>query len=248
LDWVALPLVQDEVNEGTETAAFELSLDGSTNAPVRLEVSILDDLNPGEVGFVSQRFQISEGSTNGYAQVRLWRTLNTRDAATVNYRLEGTPAALAVLGGATNRVATFQPGESQCFERIPLVNDTEVQGTRLITLTVESGSGGLTLMKGYESAVLTVADDETAGDASPLVIADASAEDGRRGVQLSTTVPRGYQARLEYSDNGIAGPWQLYWIFEGADTERMTFNSYDASAMRMFRILPPEPLDFTFPW
>jgi hypothetical protein len=80
------------------------------------------------------------------------------------------------------------------------------------------------------------------------VIADASAEDGRRGVQLSTTVPRGYQARLEYSDNGIAGPWQLYWIFEGADTERMTFNSYDASAMRMFRILPPEPLDFTFPW
>ena len=65
---------------------------------------------------------------------------------------------------------------------------------------------------------------------------------------LSTMVPRGYQVRLEYSDAGVGGPWQLYWILEGADVERIVFNRFDASVMRMFRILPPEPLNMTLPW
>jgi hypothetical protein len=53
---------------------------------------------------------------------------------------------------------------------------------------------------------------------------------------------------LESSDTGAAGPWRPYWLFEGADTERYAFDSFDASVMRMYRILPPKPLDMTFPW
>ena len=248
MNWLPLPTILDEVNEGTETAVFELSIDGSTNAPARMEVSLLDDLNPGEVGFVSPRFQINEGSANGYAQIRLWRTLNTRQAATVTYRLEGPASALAVLGGQTNRTATFEPGQSQVFVQIPLVNNTEAQGSQDVTLTLEPIEGGLKLMKGYESTVLTLADDEASSPAEPLGISEYDAGGGQRGVMLSTRVARGYQVRLERSDAGAAGPWQPYWIFEGADTERYAFDSYDASVMRMYRILPPEPLDFTFPW
>ena len=248
MNWVQLPLIQDEENEGTETALFDLSIDGSTNAPVRMEVTILDDLTTGEVGFISPRFQINEGSTNGYVEIRMWRTLNTRNAATVTYRLEGSAAALAVLGGQTNRIAVFQPGDSQVFIRIPLVNNTEAQGTQDITLTIETSDDGMKIMKGFESTVLTLADDETLPPPSGLSISVSTNDTGERGVQLSTQVPRGYQIRLEYSDNGVAGPWQLYWIFEGADTERYAFNTFDASVMRMFRILPPEPLNMTFPW
>lgn len=246
--WLPIPTILDEVNEGDETAVFELSIVGSTNAPVRVEVTILEDSNPGEVGFVSTRFQINEGSTYGYAQIRLWRTLNTRQAATVSYRLDGPAAALAVLGGQTRRTATFQPGDSQVFVQIPLVNDTTAQGTQDVTLTLEPADGGLKLMKGFESSVLTVADDETPGASAPLSISEYAAQDGRRGVALTTTVPRGYQVRLEYSDAGAAGPWQPYWTFEGSDVERTAFDSFDASVMRMYRILPPEPLDFTYPW
>lgn len=248
MNWLPLPTILDEINEGTETALFELSIDGSTNAPVRMEVSLLDDLNPGEVGFVSPRFQINEGSTNGYVQIRLWRTLNTRQAATVTYRLEGPAAALAVLGGQTNRTATFGPGESQIFVQIPLVNNTEAQGTLDVTLTIEPGEGSLKLMKGYESTVLTLADDETPSSGEPLSISRYDSGGGQIGAMLSTQVARGYQVRLEYSDTGAAGPWQLYWLFEGADVERIAFDSFDASVMRMYRILPPEPLDYTFPW
>ena len=246
--WLPIPTILDEVNEGDETAVFELSIVGSTNAPVRVEVTILEDSNPGEVGFISTRFQINEGSTYGYAQIRLWRTLNTRQAATVSYRLDGPAAALAVLGGQTRRTATFQPGDSQVFVQIPLVNDTAAQGTQDVTLTLEPADGGLKLMKGFESSVLTVADDETPGASAPLSISQYEVQAGIQGVALTTTVPRGYQVRLEYSDAGAAGPWKPYWTFEGSDVERTAFDSFEASVMRMYRILPPEPLDFTYPW
>jgi hypothetical protein len=248
LAWIAVPTLLDEVNEGDETAVFEVFIVGSTNAPIRIEATLLEDSNPGQVGFVSTRFQINEGSTNGYAQIRLWRTLNTRQAATVSYRLEGPASALAVLGGQTRRTATFQPGDSQVFVQIPLVNDTTAQGTQDVTLTLEPAEGGLKLMKGFESTVLTLADDETPSPAEPLNISQYDAGSGQRGVMLSTRVARGYQVLLECSDTGAAGPWRPYWRFEGADVARVTFDSFDASVMRMYRILPPEPLDMTFPW
>ena len=248
MSWVAVPTLLDEVNEGDETAVFEVFIVGSTNAPVRIEATLLEDSNPGEVGFISTRFQINEGSTNGYAQIRLWRTLNTRQAATVSYRLEGPAAALSVLGGQTRRTATFQPGDSQVFIQIPLVNDTTAQGTQDVTLTLEPADGGLKPMKGFESSVLTVADDETPGAATPLSISQYEIQPGLQGVALTTKVPRGYQVRLEYSDAGAAGPWKPYWTFEGSDVERIAFDSFEASVMRMYRILPPEPLDFTYPW
>jgi hypothetical protein len=248
MDWIPVPTLYDEVNEGDETAVFEVFIVGSTNAPVRIEATLRDDLNPGEVGFISTRFQINEGSTYGYAQIRLWRTLNTREAATVSYRLDGPAAALAVLGGQTRRTATFQPGDSQVFVQIPLVNDTTAQGTQDVTLTLEPVDGGLKLMKGFETSVLTVADDETPGASAPLSISQYELQAGLQGVALTTTVPRGYQVRLEYSDAGAAGPWKPYWIFEGSDVERSAFDSFDASVMRMYRILPPEPLDSTYPW
>jgi hypothetical protein len=248
LVWLSLPPISDEVDEGKETAVFELSIDGSTNAPVRMEVTILDDMTPGNVGFVSPRFQINEGSTNGYAQIRLWRTLDTRRSTTVAFRLEGPSAALAVLGGQTRRTATFSPGESQIFVQIPLVNNTEAQGTQNITLTLEKPEGEIGLLEGFERTVLTLADDETPAAAAPLSISEFESGDGQRGVMLTTTVPRGYQVRLEFSDNGAAGPWLPYWLFEGNEVERTAFDSFAATVMRMYRILPPEPLDFTFPW
>jgi hypothetical protein len=248
LSWVQIPLIQDEEDEGTETAIFELSIDGSTNAPVRMQVTILDDQQVGEVGFVSPRFQINEGATNGHVEIRLWRTLNTRNAATVTYRIEGGPAAMAILGGETQRTITFEPGDSQVFARIPLINNAAAQGTQDVTLTLVSSDDGMELMKGLETTVLTIGDDETMPPPVELSIREYENGSVERGVQLSAMVPRGYQVRVEHSDNGTEGSWQVTWILEGSDVERVAFSSFAASAMRMFRALPPEPLSYTFPW
>ena len=248
MNWVEIPLVQDELAEGDETASFDLTIEGSANAPVRMEVLIKDDMAVGEVGFVSTRFSASEGSSSGHVQVRLWRTLNTRNAATITYKLEGTAEALAALGGESQRTAEFQPGDSQIFVSIPVINDTETQGYREITMTIESSSDGMKLMDNFATTVLTLADDETKPEGAALSIMEGSRGEGQRGVALSTMVPRGYQVLLEFSDSSLVGPWEPYWIFHGSDVEQVTFNQFDASLMRMFRIKPPEPLDITLPW
>ena len=248
MNWVQIPLVQDELAEGDETASFDLTIEGSANAPVRMEVVIKDDMAVGEVGFVSTRFSASEGSSSGHVQVRLWRTLNTRNAATITYKLEGTAEALAALGGESQRTAEFQPGDSQIFVSIPVINDTETQGYREITMTIESSSDGMKTMNFFATTVLTLADDETKPEGAALSIMEGSRGEGHRGVALSTMVPRGYQVLLEFSDSSLTGPWEPYWIFHGSDVEQVTFNQFDASLMRMFRIKPPEPLDITLPW
>lgn len=248
MNWVQIPLVQDELTEGDETASFDLTIEGSANAPVRMEVLIKDDMAVGEVGFVSTRFSASEGSSSEHVQVRMWRTLNTRNAATITYKLEGTPEALAALGGESQRTAEFQPGDSQIFVSIPVINDTETQGYREITMTIESSSDGMKFMDNFATTVLTLADDETQPEGAALTIMEGSKGEGQRGVALSTMVPRGYQVLLEFSDSSLVGPWQPYWIFHGSDVEQTTFNHFDASLMRMFRIQPPQPLDITLPW
>jgi hypothetical protein len=230
-----------------ETAIFELSIDGSNNPPVQMEVTILDDLSTGSVGFTSPRFSINEGSKRGFAELWLWRTLNTRKAATITYRIEGNASAMAVLGGRNKLTAEFQPGESQIPVRLPLINNTVAQGTQEVTLTVESSSDGMAIM-GDGRTVLTLADDDTLPKTPELSITEHHNELGIRGIQLSALVPRGYQVPLEYSDSGAGGPWKPYRTLEGADTERCTFDTLDASIMRMFRALAPEPMDYTFPW
>ena len=246
--WVQIPLIQDEINEGRETAVFDLAIVGSTEPPVRMEVTILDDLETGEVGFVSPRFSANEASPRGFVTVRLWRTLNFRNPANVTFRIEGKPEDVVTLGGEARRSAAFQPGESQIFVNIPLTDNAFAEGTRDIPLVIESSDDGAGIMPGFGSTTLTLGDDESTPEASPLSISEYSAEDGERGAVLSTSVPRGFQVRLEFSDNGLEGPWELYWIFEGADTERTAFSRFSASTMRMFRTRPPEPLELTFPW
>jgi hypothetical protein len=246
--WIQIPLLQDEANEGKETALFDLSIVGGTAPPVRMAVTILDDLETGEVGFVSPRFSANEASPRGFVTVRLWRTLNSRNPANVTIRIEGKPEDLATLGGESRRSAAFQSGESQVFLNIPLTDNTIVEGSRDFILAIESSDDGAAIMPGFETTTLTLADDESTPPPSALSISEDTSEDGERGAVLSTLVPRGFQVRLEYSDNGLQGPWQLYWIFEGADTERTAFNRYSTSVMRMFRTLPPEPLELSFPW
>lgn len=248
INWITVPLIQDDVAEPDETALFDIWLEGSTAEPLRMEVLIRDDMAIGEVGFISTRFSANEGAPSGQVVVRMWRTLNMRNAATVTYRLEGDADVLATLGGEATRTAVFQPGDSQVFVSIPIVNDTKVQGTRDITLVIESSSDGMKPMKGFEKTVLTLADDETKPEAGALSIMEGASDAGERGVAISTLVPRGYQVRLEYSDAGVAGPWKVAWILDGADVERIAFNRFDASLMRMFRIQPPEPLEMTLPW
>lgn len=245
---VLLTLISDGVEEPTRDLLIDASIDGSTNAPIRIEVRILDGDSPGRVGFISTRFSVNEAIPQGYAEVSFWRTQDVKRAEVVTCRIEGEDFRLPVLGATNLLTARFAPGDSRAYLKIPLMNDSLTQGDRDLRLVIVAADTTLPLIEGLSETVLTIADDDTARSAESMVIRDW-VNDGIRGVQITSRVPRGFKQRLEYSDQGVDGPWEILMVLPGQDGDSTAFDQYEESfGMRMYRSLPPEPLELTLPW
>jgi len=245
---VLLNLIPDGVEEPTRDLLIDATIEGSTNAPVRIEVRILDGDSQGRTGFISTRFSVNEAGPLGYAEIALRRTQDVKRAEVVTCRIEGQDFGLSVLGGTNVVTARFEPGDSRAYLRIPLVNDSLPQGDRDLRLSIVAADTTLPLIDELAEAVLTIADDDTKRAEESLVIRDW-VNDGIRGVMITTRVPRGFQQRLEYSDKGLEGPWDILTVVLGQEGESFAFDQYEESfGMRMYRSVRPEPLELTLPW
>lgn len=245
---VLLTLISDGVEEPTRDLLINASIDGSTNAPTRIEVRILDGDSQGRTGFISTRFSVNEAAPQGYAVVSFWRTQDVKRAEVVTCRIEGEEFGLPVLGVTNVLTARFEPGDSRAYLQIPLMNDSLPQGDRDLRLSIVAADTTLPLIGELSEAVLTIADDDTARAEESVVIRDW-VNDGIRGVQITSRVPRGFQQRLEYSDQGLDGRWEILTVLLGQGGDSTAFDQYEESfGMRMYRSLPPEPLELTLPW
>lgn len=245
---VFLNLISDGVEEPTRDLLIDATIEGSTNAPVRIEVRILDGDSQGRTGFISTRFSANEAGPREYAEIALWRTQDVKRAEVVTCRIDGQDFGLSVLGGTNVVTARFEPGDSRAYLRIPLVNDSLPQGDRDLRLSIVAADTTLPLIGELAEAVLTIADDDTKRAEESLVIRDW-VNDGIRGVMITTRVPRGFQQRFEYSDKGLEGPWDILTVVLGQEGESFAFDQYEESfGMRMYRSVPPEPLELTLPW
>lgn len=94
----------------------------------------------------------------------------------------------------------------------------------------------------------SIADDDLVRVLAPLTIREL-VNDGIRGVQITSVVPRGFQQRIEYTETGLEGPWQILTVLLGQEGESLAFDSYEESfGMRMYRSVPFDPLELTLPW
>jgi hypothetical protein len=245
---VLLTLISDGVEEPTRDLLIDASIEGSTNAPTRIEVRILDGDSQGRTGFISPRFSANEAAPQGYAEVSLFRTQDVKREEIVTCRIEGQDFGLSVLGGTNVLTARFGPGDSRAYLRIPLVNDSLPQGYRDLRLSIVGADTTLPLIGELSEAVLTIADDDSPRPEESLLIRDW-VNDGIRGVMITTRLPRGLQQRLEYSDKGLEGPWGILTVLLGQDGESYAFDQYEETfGMRMYRSVPPEALELTLPW
>ena len=246
--WVFLNLISDGVEESTRDILIDATIEGSTNAPVRIEVRILDGDSQGRAGFISTRFSVNEASPREFAEITLWRTQDVKRAEVVTCRIEGQDFGLSVLGGTNVVTARFEPGDSRAYLRIPLVNDSLPQGDRDLRLSIVAADTTLPLIGELAEAVLTIADDDTKRAEEALVIRNW-VNDGIRGVMITTRVPRGFQQLFEYSNKGLDGPWEILTVSLGQDGDAYAFDQYEESfGMRMYRTVPPAPLESTLPW
>lgn len=247
LGWGFLRIRLQDVDapEPDETILLDASIEGSAVPPVRIEVRIRDAQAPGAVGFVSTRFSANEAA--GVAQVRLFRTKDPSPEGSAVLSYEGDSTLANALGASGSVTALFRGGDSQAVVEVPIAADSIAQGYRELRLRLVSASGGMTTIPELSETLLTVADDESAPPLGPLDIARRTSE-GREGVQLTLQIPRGYQARIEYTDSGMEGPWTVLTDVLGSGAEGFAFDSFQSGVQRMYRAVGPSPLEVTLPW
>lgn len=243
-----LEILSDGEVEPTRNLLLQATIEGASTGSVQIEVLIQDGDSPGLVGFISPRFSVNEAVPGGLAEISLWRTQDVKQPAEVAVRIEGEGLDALVEGQGPVLIAKFGPGDSRAYLRLPLVNDSLALGDRDLRLSIEAEGTTLGRIPELTSAVLTISDNDVDRGLEPLAVRDW-VNDGIRGVQISGRVPRGFQQRVEYSDAGVEGPWQILTVLLGQEGESTAFDSYEASfGMRMYRSVPVDPLELTLPW
>ncbi|MBN9689775.1 MAG: hypothetical protein J0M24_06020 [Verrucomicrobia bacterium] len=245
---VFLEILSDGEVEPTRNILLQASIEGASTGSTQLEVLIRDGDSPGLVGFISPRFSVNEAVPGGLTEISLWRTQDVKKPAEVAVRIEGQGLDALVEGQGPVVMAKFAPGDSRAYLRLPLVNDSLALGDRELRLAIEAEGTTLERIPELTTAVLTISDDDVDRGLEPLTVRDW-VNDGIRGVQITGRVPRGFQQRIEYSDAGVEGPWQILTVLLGQEGESTAFDSYEASfGMRMYRSVPVDPLELTLPW
>jgi Calx-beta domain len=242
---VRLILNDADEKESDETLLLDASIDGVTNAPVRIEVLIRDAQSPGQVGFLSSRFSSSEASSR--VEVRLYRTQDPTPEGNVTLSVDGDAGLVAAVTESQTVVVHFDAGASQAVLAVPLVNDTLSQGNRELRLGLVSADSGMTLISESSQTVLTVADDESTPELGQLDIR-RSVSDDIEGVIVLLPVARGFRCRIEYTDSMTGDNWGVLTDVYGADIETTSFDSFKAGLNRMYRATGPFPSDITLPW
>jgi uncharacterized delta-60 repeat protein len=120
-------------------------------------VSLVD--NDGTLQFTASGYLVDEGG--GAALVFVQRTGNTQGTDTVDYRLAPGTATPGLDYAPTNGTLRFNPGDNLQSIVVPILDDALVEVNETILLTLQNPGGGLPL-GGQSTAVLTIADDDTA--------------------------------------------------------------------------------------
>ena len=172
---VAIPIVSDNIGEGEET--FDLSLgfpfNGATvESPQTATVTITDNgdsveaADAGTIEFGSPTFAVNEDGTP-IASVTINRTGGNSGPVSTKVLLNGGTAIggtapLAAPVDYDNSFITVEWEDGDTSPKtidIPLTNDTEIEGTETIDLTLCDCTGGATVGQ-QNTAVLSIVDNE----------------------------------------------------------------------------------------
>ena len=160
----SVPISNDGVGEGSETAGFTLSIISGAGASVSGQstttLTIVDNGGLGTVQFAAANYSGFEN--NGGAAITLSRTVSTAGTVTVDCQTLGGGTATANVDYTSGSyTATFGPGATTATCTIPITNDfiSEPLGETL-TLGLANLSAGATFGT-TQLAILTIFDNGT---------------------------------------------------------------------------------------
>lgn len=141
--WITVPLIKDDLREGTETFRIRLS-DAVGAAPIvdtNLTVRILDD----DPGFAFQYTPSNIGEQFPEAVLVVPRGSDQLDPASVRFQTEDGTAKAGLDYVATQGVLEFAAGETFKEIRIPILNDTLRESEESIRVRLLEPSAGTSL-------------------------------------------------------------------------------------------------------
>ena len=168
---IAVATVNDAVVESSETLTVTLSGPGAntTLADASATGTITDNDTLPAIAITNA--SVTEGGTLGFA---VTRSGNTAAASSVNYATSNGTAVAPGDYTAGSGAVSFAIGETSKTISVLTINDTAVEATETLTVTL-SGPSGATITSG--TATGTINDNDVAPPAT-LTIADASTTEG----------------------------------------------------------------------
>ena len=230
---LAVEILSDSTAEPDESLVLELRVtsEGVTSAPVRIEVTIVDDDSPGAVSFAAPGFVVNEAA--GRASLNLVRTGASGFEGNVSFTMEGDADLLESVGSSQTGIISFPAGKSEATLQIPLLNDPIAQGSRRLTVRLSQPSGGMSLGEN-STTVLTVRDDETPPSPLPQSV-DRYNFAGKQGVNISFWTESGFRYVIDYSALPDTGNWSPLATLVGNDSVQSVWDSTEKALSRFYR-------------
>ncbi len=161
---IAIPIVEDGIREGNETILLVLSnpTGGATLGATRQAILTITDNETGAiVQFSSAAYAVAENVLSGTATITITRTGSTAAGDTVLFKTltGGTAVNGTDYTGVSNQPVTFNAGQASATVLVPIINNSNIVGSRTVNMALTSPSVGLSLGS-PRTAVLTILEDD----------------------------------------------------------------------------------------
>jgi hypothetical protein len=156
---VSIPISDDSLVEGPETV--QLLLSSPTNGGLGIQMTGTLTITDNDRAFAFSSATYSAGEASGHATVTINRTGSTSSSDSVHFATANGTATAGSDYTAVGQTVTFAAGETSKTVSIPITNDTLVESSETVLLSLSSPSSGATLGS-PSSATLTIVDNDAA--------------------------------------------------------------------------------------
>ena len=186
---VTISINNDTVYEPTETVNLTLSnpTNGATlGTQTTAVLNLIDnDAVAGVLSFSNATYNINENGTP-VTQVTINRTGGSDGAISTQILLTNGTATAGSDYVATPITVNFANGETSKTVTIPIINDTVLENTETINLTLANATGGATIDNAQKNAIVNILDD----DFKPTLTVNINTQQVTEGNTIQGTITR----------------------------------------------------------
>ena len=225
---IAVPILSDNLSEANET--FNILLANPTNAIIGDNSSIVTITDDDTLSL-----SIADASTADETQALQSIIVTLSNASTTTVTVAYATADNTATAGAdyslTSGTLTFNPGITQQTINVPILADTDQEGTETFTVNLSNATGGASISDGQASVTITDDDGAPTISISNLSINESS---GANSVAVTLSIPSTQTITVDY--NLVNGTADNSTDYTGSDGT-LTFTPNVLSATVNFTII-----------